>query len=67
MVVTARLARPVAPHELPPLPSEREGNNPNDFMFFLMGSDTGGDPPARPGAAPPPVNGGPSGARGFSR
>jgi pilus assembly protein CpaC len=57
VVVTARLAKPVAPHQLPPLPSERELNNPSDFELFLLGSD-GGDRP---------VEGGPAGARGFVR
>jgi pilus assembly protein CpaC len=63
VVVTARLARPVAPHQLPPLPSERELNNPSDMQLFLLGTDTTGEA-ARPSKN---VEGGPSGARGFVR
>ncbi|HEY3357722.1 MAG TPA: type II and III secretion system protein family protein [Polyangia bacterium] len=37
VVVTARLVRPMAPHEVPPLPTEDELNDPNDFQLFLMG------------------------------
>ncbi|BDG01206.1 type II and III secretion system protein family protein [Anaeromyxobacter oryzae] len=66
VVVTARLAKPVAPHQLPPLPSERELNNPNDLEFFLLGSDGGGTP-GTPRVTPATIEGGPSGARGFSR
>jgi pilus assembly protein CpaC len=65
VVVTARLAKPVAPHQLPPLPSERELNHPNDFELFLLGSDGGGTP-GTPRTAQA-VEGGPAGARGFAR
>jgi pilus assembly protein CpaC len=65
VVVTARLAKPVAPHQLPPLPSERELNHPNDFELFLLGSDGGGTP-GTPRTAQA-VEGGPAGARGFTR
>ena len=65
VVVTARLAKPVAPHQLPPLPTERELNHPNDFELFLLGSDGGGTPgtPRTTQA----IEGGPAGARGFTR
>ncbi|MDB4980632.1 MAG: type and secretion system protein [Myxococcales bacterium] len=39
VVVTARLTKPVAPHELPKLPTEDEMNDPNDFELFLLGSE----------------------------
>lgn len=38
VVVTAHLARPLAPHEVPRLPTEDEMNDPNDFELFLLGS-----------------------------
>jgi len=66
VVVTARLARPVAPHQLPPMPTEREKNDPNDLELFLLGWESGGERPSaavRDGAG----SGGPSGARGFVR
>jgi pilus assembly protein CpaC len=65
VVVTARLARPVAPHELPLLPTEREINHPSDLELFLLGSD-GGTPATRTAAART-IEGGPAGARGFAR
>ncbi len=65
VIVTARLAKPVAPHQLPPLPSERELNHPNDFELFLLGSDGGGTP-GTPRTVQA-VEGGPAGARGFVR
>ena len=39
VVVTAHLARPVAPHEAPHLPTDDELNDPNDFQLFLFGSE----------------------------
>jgi len=42
VVVTARLARPVSPHEAPRLPTENELNDPNDIQLFLFGSTGGG-------------------------
>ncbi|ACL66342.1 type II and III secretion system protein [Anaeromyxobacter dehalogenans 2CP-1] len=66
VVVTARLARPVAPHQLPPLPTERELNHPGDIELFLLGWDDGGKQVPR--SAPSTRQaGGPSGARGFVR
>ena len=38
VVVTAHLAKPVAPHEAPRLPTEDELNDPNDIQLFLLGS-----------------------------
>ena len=42
MVVTAHLAKPVAPHDAPHLPTENELNDPNDIQLFLFGSVGGG-------------------------
>jgi pilus assembly protein CpaC len=40
VVVTARLARPVAPEAVQPLPTERAGIEPGNLDFFLLGSDS---------------------------
>ncbi|MFC1610201.1 type II and III secretion system protein family protein [Myxococcota bacterium] len=40
VVVTARLARPVAPHEVPPLPTDYEENDLSNFELLLMGWDS---------------------------
>jgi len=51
VIVTAHLARPMAPHEVPRLPTEDEQNDPNDFELFLLGSDghsNAGSPDSRP-------------------
>jgi pilus assembly protein CpaC len=45
VVITARLTKPVAPHELPRLPTEDELNDPNDFDLFLLGSEGAVRPP----------------------
>ena len=45
VVITARLTKPVAPHELPPLPTDDELNDPSDFDLFLMGGEGTGKPP----------------------
>ena len=42
VVVTAHLARPVSPHDAPPLPTDNEQNDPNDIQLFLFGSMGGG-------------------------
>jgi pilus assembly protein CpaC len=42
VVVTAHLAKPVAPHDAPHLPTENELNDPNDIQLFLFGSVNGG-------------------------
>lgn len=64
VVVTARLARPVAPHELPPLPTEEVDEDPNDFELFVMGwGADAGDGRSKNGAS----GRGPSGEVGFTR
>ncbi len=60
VIVTARLAKPVAPHELPPLPTSDEDNNPSDFELFMLGTDTAERRDI------PRATGGPTGAAGFS-
>jgi pilus assembly protein CpaC len=66
VVVTAHLAQPVAPHEVPPMPTDRELNHPGDVELFLFGMNSGGT--AQPKyLGPAPASGGPSGARGFVR
>jgi pilus assembly protein CpaC len=45
IVITARLTKPVAPHEMPALPTDDELNDPNDFELFLLGSEGTGKPP----------------------
>jgi len=44
VVVTAHLAKPVAPHDAPHLPTDNELNDPNDVQLFLFGSVGGGTP-----------------------
>jgi pilus assembly protein CpaC len=44
VVVTAHLAKPVAPHDAPHLPTDNELNDPNDIQLFLFGSMGGGHP-----------------------
>lgn len=67
VVVTGRLARPVSPHELPPLPTEFERNDPSSASLFLLGSE-GHSGNATPSAASPAdAPRGPSGERGFVR
>jgi pilus assembly protein CpaC len=63
VVVTARLAEPMAPHQVPSLPTDHELNDPNDFGFFLMGSDGS----RADGARRPADQGGPSGEGGYAR
>lgn len=65
VVVTARLAGPVAPHQLPPLPTEREGNDVGDFELFMLGIDTG--TPLVGAEDTAKSGGGPAGAMGFAR
>ncbi|HVZ74111.1 MAG TPA: type II and III secretion system protein family protein [Polyangia bacterium] len=45
VVITARLTKPVAPHELPKLPTDDELNDPTDFELFLLGGEGTGKPP----------------------
>lgn len=68
VVVTAHLAQPVAPHLMPPLPTERELNHPGDLELFLLGWDGGGATERVTRSANwTPGEGGPAGARGFVR
>src|SRR4051794_12842940 len=48
VVITAHLAKPMAPHEVPALPTDDELNDPGDFELFLMGLE-GRSAPASPG------------------
>jgi pilus assembly protein CpaC len=59
VVITAHLVKPVAPHEVPPLPNDFDGIEPGAFSFFLLGSET-------EGSQSEPARGGPSGAGGFT-
>ena len=69
VVITAHLARPLAPHEVPALPTDDEMNDPGDFQLFMFGSEGRGAPPrdARNPAADPRQSRGPSGQLGFIR
>jgi len=62
VVITVRLVKPVAPHEVQPLPNDFEAQNPDGMAFFLMGWDEAGTPKRSPKAAPR----GPSGSGGFA-
>jgi pilus assembly protein CpaC len=53
VVITARLTKPVAPHELPRLPTDDELNDPNDFELFLLGAEGRNHPPEDNNAPPP--------------
>jgi pilus assembly protein CpaC len=68
VVVTTRLVRPVAPHELPRLPTDSEPLEPDAFSFFLMGSEGVGasQPPQPVPAEPAAQRRGPAGATGFA-
>src|SRR6185369_9856500 len=55
VVITARLTKPVAPHELPRLPTEQELNDPNDFELFLLGGEGTGQPREEQTRSPPPA------------
>jgi pilus assembly protein CpaC len=74
VVVTARLTHPLAPHEVPALPTDDELNDPGDVELFLFGGQ-GRRPPPRSGeAAEEPADKrvslrsrGPSGELGFIR
>jgi pilus assembly protein CpaC len=63
VVVTARLARPLAPHEVPPLPTDYEMNDPGDFALFLLGSENASPPPRDRNK---PASGGPQSALPLS-
>ncbi|WP_242343575.1 type II and III secretion system protein family protein [Anaeromyxobacter terrae] len=66
VVVTAHLVKPVAPHELPPLPTEYEMNDPGDLQFYLLGSQ-GTRAELADRKQPPSAGRGPSGQSGFSQ
>ena len=59
VVITAQLVKPIAPHEVTPLPTDFLGNEPDAFSFFFLGADTIGSPSG-------PSRRGPSGAGGFT-
>jgi pilus assembly protein CpaC len=67
VVVTAHLAKPVAPHDAPKLPTENELNDPNDIQLFLFGSDGGGGQQQDVGMKQAMRDRGPSGELGFIR
>jgi pilus assembly protein CpaC len=62
VVITVQLVKPVAPHEVQPLPTDYLANEPGSFSFFLLGSDEEGSP-KRDHATPPR---GPAGSGGFT-
>jgi pilus assembly protein CpaC len=65
VVVTARLTHPVSPHELPPLPTDREVNDPSTAALLLLGSD--GSPAELKGQGAVPLERrGPVNQRGYS-
>jgi len=66
VVVTARLVRPLAPHEVPPMPGEDEVNDPDDFQLFLLGrqSRNWGEPEREQRGT---ARRGPSGEVGFGK
>jgi len=79
VVITARLTKPLAPHEVPALPTDDELNDPGDLELFLLGGQ-GRRPPPRPSNEPEPAPAsapaeraslsrgrGPSGELGFIR
>jgi len=65
VVVTARLAKPMSPHEVPPLPTDREDNDPGNLQLFLLGSDSSPRSPAEIQSAA--ASRGPAGSTGFVR
>jgi pilus assembly protein CpaC len=62
VIVTARMAEPLAPHQVPPLPTDFEMNDPSDLQLFLLGMDGTPNASVKPASA-----GGPSGASGYTR
>jgi pilus assembly protein CpaC len=77
VVVTARLARPLAPHEVPALPTDDELNDPGDLNLFLLGGEGAGAPDkddtgkakgnTQPAKSTASVPRGPAGQLGFIR
>ena len=66
---TARLARPIAPHEVPPLPTDWEINDPSNVELFLLGKDSASasDGVLDDGKQNVQADRGPSGSTGFAR
>ena len=64
VVITARLATPLAPHQVPALPTDDELNDPGDFELFLLGAEGRRPAPKRAGDT---GGRGPSGQMGFIR
>jgi pilus assembly protein CpaC len=62
VVVTTRLVRPVAPHEVALLPTDFEPREPDSFSFFLLGREGAGSPAVKPGEKAR----GPLGPSGFA-
>jgi pilus assembly protein CpaC len=68
VLVTARMAAPLAPHQVPPLPTEFQLNDPDDFSLFLLGIDgIDRDVKVKTASAETIPAGGPAGSRGFVR
>lgn len=67
VVITAHLARPMAPHEVPRLPTDDEENDPNDLELFLLGSEGRNAPAHESGRAAHSATRGPAGELGFIR
>ncbi len=62
VVITVQLVKPVAPHEMQPLPTDYVANEPGNFALFLLGADEEGSP----GRARETSPRGPAGATGFT-
>jgi pilus assembly protein CpaC len=65
VVVTARLTKPLAPHEVPALPTDDELNDPGDLELFLLGGQGRRAPP--PADQPPPPAAAPAERASLSR
>ena len=63
VVITVHLVKPVAPHQVQPLPTDFEGNEPDASAFFLLGMEEAGRPKRDPEA---PTQRGPTGPGGFA-
>ncbi len=68
VIVSAHLVHPLAPHQMPPLPTEYEHNDVGDLELFLMGWDSSTRPSNATTHLSRPKSGrGPSGSVGFAR
>jgi pilus assembly protein CpaC len=63
VVITTRLVRPVAPHQLPPLPTDGERLEPDALSWYLLGEDGVSGQAAE---AAPAERRGPAGPAGFA-